>query len=305
LRKTSALRRFALAAAVVGAVVPPLRSRLNLPRPVVSAVAWQSPVALALAFPRTRARDAGIYALQMWAYFAHYAMPADDEDEIMRRLRVDYPVRFDTALGRGVTPTLRLQRLLGRKGEVRPHDTLLSAVHWAWFIVPHGTVAYVLLKDRDQYPRAASQIAGVFDLGLVGYWAMPTAPPWWAGSNGHMPEVRRIMIEAGERFWGKLWGPLYDSLQGNQFAAMPSLHFATSVMAAHVLSDTGRAQGIAGWAYAGTLGFALVYLGEHYVLDLLVGLGLAEAVRHGIPAVAPLFASLEDGLRTLEPAGGS
>ena len=305
MRKTSALRRFALAAAVVGAVVPPLRARLNLPRPVVSAVAWQSPVALALALPRTRARDAGIYALQMWAYFAHYAMPADDEDEIMRRLRVRYPARFDTALGRGTAPTVRLQRLLGRKGEVRPHDTLLSAVHWAWFIVPHGTVVYVLMKDREQYPRAAAQIAAVFDLGLIGYWAVPTAPPWWAGNTGELPHVRRIMIEAGERFWGRLWAPLYDSLQGNQFAAMPSLHFATSVMAAHVLSDTGRVQGRVGWAYAATLGFALVYLGEHYVLDLLVGLGLAEAVRHGIPAVAPLFASLEDGLRNLEPAGGS
>jgi membrane-associated phospholipid phosphatase len=305
LRKTSALRRFALAAAVVGVAVPPLRQRFSLSRPVVSAASWQAPVALALAFPRTRARDAGIYALQMWAYFAHYAMPADDEDEIMRRLRVRYPVRFDTVLGGGVTPTLRLQRLLGRKGDVRKHDTLLSAVHWAWFIVPHGTLAYVLITDRDQYPRSAAQIAAVFDLGLIGYWAVPTAPPWWAGSNGHMPHVRRIMIEAGEKFWGKLWPPLYDSLQGNPFAAMPSLHFATSVMAAHVLSDTGRAQGVVGWSYAATLGFALVYLGEHYVLDLLVGLGLAEAVRHGIPRVAPLFASIEDSLRSLEPAGGA
>ena len=300
MRKTSALRRFALAAAVVGAVVPPLRKRLNLPGPVVSVVAWQSPVALALAFPRTRARDAGIYALQMWAYFAHYAMPADDEDAIRRRVRIRYPVRFDTALGRGTAPTVRLQRLLGRHGEVRPHDTLLSSVHWAWFIVPHGTVAYVLLKDRDRYPRAASQIAAVFDLGLIGYWALPTAPPWWAGSNGEMPHVRRIMIEAGERFWVRLWAPLYDSLQGNQFAAMPSLHFATSVMAAHVLSDTGRAQGVAGWTYAATLGFALVYLGEHYVVDLAAGFALTEVVRRGEPLVAPAAEALSHTVQALE-----
>ena len=60
---------------------------------------------------------------------------------------------------------------------------------------------------------------------------------------------------------------------------MPSLHFATSVMAAHVLGEAGPVAGRVGWAYAGTLGFALVYLGEHYVVDLLAGLALTEGVR--------------------------
>jgi hypothetical protein len=52
-------------------------------------------------------------------------------------------------------------------------------------------------------------------------------------------------------------------------------------MAAHVLSDVGRGHGAVGWTYTAALGFALVYLGEHYVVDLLAGLTLAEAVRLG------------------------
>jgi membrane-associated phospholipid phosphatase len=52
-------------------------------------------------------------------------------------------------------------------------------------------------------------------------------------------------------------------------------------MAAHVLSDVGRGHGAVGWGYTAALGFALVYLGEHYVVDLLAGLTLAEAVRLG------------------------
>ena len=68
---------------------------------------------------------------------------------------------------------------------------------------------------------------------------------------------------------------------------MPSLHFATSVMAAHVLSDVGPLEGAVGWAYAGTLGFALVYLGEHYLVDLLAGLALAEGVRRAVPRATP------------------
>ncbi len=70
------------------------------------------------------------------------------------------------------------------------------------------------------------------------------------------------MLDYGEEFWGDRWDGLYDGLAGNPLAAMPSLHFATSVMAAHVLADVGAAEGVAGWAYAGTLGFALVYLGR-------------------------------------------
>jgi hypothetical protein len=297
----SALRRLALAAAAVGAAAPPLRRRLDLPKPVTSVLAWQAPIAFAWALPRTRARDAAIYALQMWAYVAHYEMPNDDADRLLSRVRVGYPIKFDRALGLGSAPTVRIQRALGTPGVVRGRDKFLSAVHWSWFFVPHGSMVYVLVFHRAQFERSAAQMAGVFDLGLLGYWLVPTAPPWWAGANGHMPHVRRIMVETGKQVWGRHWEPLYDSLGTNPFAAMPSLHFATSVMAAHALGDTGRTAGVLGWAYAATLGFALVYLGEHYVADLLAGLALAEGVRRGMPRVAPAIGSVQRAIQRLEP----
>ena len=76
---------------------------------------------------------------------------------------------------------------------------------------------------------------------------------------------------------------------------MPSLHFATSVTAAHVLADTGRVAGVLGWTYAATLGLALVYLGEHYVVDLAAGLALAESIRAATPTLTPVRdGALED-----------
>ena len=258
-------------------------------------------MALALATPRTRLRDAGIYALQMWAYYAHYDMPDDDPDALLRRTRVDYPIRFDLAIGRGRLPTSRLQAALADGDEVRAHDYLLSWVHWTWFAAPHGALVYVLLRHPRRFPRSACLMAATFDLGLVVYWALPTAPPWWAADRGRVEPVRRIMVETGQRFWRRLWWPLYDGLEGNPFAAMPSLHFGTSVMAAYVLSDVGRAAGALGWVYALTLGFGLVYLGEHYVLDLLAGLALAEAVRRAAPAAQPYFEAVARQIRRLEP----
>jgi membrane-associated phospholipid phosphatase len=280
---------------------PLVRHRLRLRPAVVSALSWQAPIALALARPRTPLRDAGIYALQMWAYIAHYEMPNDDPDRLLSRLRVDYPIRGDRRLGRGTPPTVRLQRALGRPGEVRGHDLALAWVHWSWFIVPHGTSAYILLRHHEHFTRSACLMAAVFDLGLVVYWTLPTAPPWWAGNNGNMEPVRRIMVEVGEHFWGRMWRPLYDFLGGNPFAAMPSLHFATSVMAAHVLSDVGRVPGILGWSYAISLGFALVYLGEHYVVDLAAGLALAEGVRGLAPLAERVLLPSARVLQQLEP----
>ena len=301
LRSSRALRGLAWGAVVVGIATPLLRHRLRLPVPAVTALSFQAPVALALATPRTPLRDAGIYALQMWAYYAHYDMPDDDFDRLLRRTRVEYPIRVDRALGCGETPTTRLQRALGRPGRVRAHDLALSWVHWSWFFVPHGTLAYILIRHPERFPRSACLMAGTFDAGLLVYWAVPTAPPWYAAETGRMEPVRRIMVEAGERFWKGLWRPLYDGLEGNPFAAMPSLHFGTSVMAARVLGDVGRGPGAVGWTYALTLGFGLVYLGEHYVVDLAAGLALAEGVRRSAPWAGPLVLAAARRIQRLEP----
>ena len=271
---------------------------------MVSALSWPAPAALALAAPRTPLRDAAIYALQMWVYFAHFDMPDDDPDALLRRLKVTYPIRCDRVLGGGTLPTTRLQRALGREDQVRGLDFALSAVHWSWFLVPHGTLGYMMLRHRDRFPRSAVLMAACFDLGCVVYWLVPTAPPWYAGANGQMPPVRRIMAEAGERFWKRLWHPLYHSLQGNPFAAMPSLHFGTSVMAARILSQAGRGPAAVGWVYALTLGFGLVYLGEHYLIDLLAGFALAEGIWRAAPHVEPAIRMIAAAVHRLEPRAG-
>jgi membrane-associated phospholipid phosphatase len=120
--------------------------------------------------------------------------------------------------------------------------------------------------------------------------------------GGDDPALRRMMLEHGEAFWGAAWSPLYDVLGGNPLAAMPSLHFATSLMAAHLLREAGPVPGAVGWTYAVGLGFALVYLGEHYVIDLIAGATLTELVRRGAPRAAPAARALGAALQRLERA---
>jgi hypothetical protein len=81
---------------------------------------------------------------------------------------------------------------------------------------------------------------------------------------------------------------------------MPSLHLATSMMAALLLAEAGPVGGALGWAYAAALGFALVYLGEHYVVDLLAGIAIVIAVRRGERYVEPVAQALSRALQRLE-----
>jgi len=275
---------------------------MPLPKPAVLAAAAAAPVAVCVAVPRTRTRDVAACALQMWAYLAAYEMPHDDPEALAARVRIDYPVQIDRVLGFGVPPTLRLQRLLSAPGETRRVEKVLVWTHWLWFIVPHAATAYVLVRRRERFGHAAATTYAVFDLGALVYHLLPTAPPWYAAERGRLgdrrtPPVRRMMVEYGEQFWKHRWGPLYSLLGGNPLAAMPSLHFATSVNAAHLLAESGPVQGAIGWTYAMTLGLALVYLGEHYAADLLAGLALTEGVRALAPVIGP---SLERTARVVQ-----
>lgn len=310
-----------------GVAAPLLRKRLPTPPLVTQAVAFAAPLGLSVAMRRSRLRDVAVCSLQMWAYVAAYKSPHDDPDEQVQRTYFAYPIAADRLLGLGQLPTVRLQRALARQGPDGPEWRLLDRVlvwaHWSWFLVPHGTVAYILFRSPERFTRAAAMTYAVFDLGAAVYWVIPTAPPWYAAEGayeldglpsdrlapraGTEADVRRMMVEYGEHFWRDGWGPLYSVLGGNPLAAMPSLHFATSLMAALLLAEVGPLAGALGFAYAITLGFALVYLGEHYVVDLLAGAALTGAVRRLGPRLAPVavgFARRVGALEAIAHEGG-
>ena len=271
--------------------------------------------------------------MQMWAFTVIHELPYDRPERLRGRLRVRYPIAVDRMLGAGELPNIRLQRTFSRPPTVTMLDRVLAVVHWAWFLEPHLALAWILLRNEGRFPRAARQMGAAFDIGCAIYFAVPTAPPWWAAEEGYIPadldatrdgglagqgreseeivaaslppQLRRVMVEVGEGTWGRAWPALYSSLGGNPWAAMPSLHFGTSVLAALLLAESGPVAGAVGWSYALTLGFALVYLGEHYLVDLLVGSAVVFAVRRGEPLARPLTDRLSALAQRLERIANS
>lgn len=74
------------------------------------------------------------------------------------------------------------------------------------------------------------------------------------------------------------------------------------MMAARLLSEVGPVSGAVGWTYAGTLGVALVYMGEHYAIDVIAGAVLAETVNRGAKPLTPAARLLARSLRALRAA---
>ena len=297
----SAVRAGAAACVAASVAVPLLRRRLRIPGPVTIAACASGPLALAVLTPRTKKRDVALYALQMWGFIMLHELPYDEPDRLRARLRTQYPITVDRIIGGGRLPSARLQKAFAHLGRGNRLDRTLSWVHWLWFFEPYVALILILLRHNDRFPRSARQLAATFDIGCLVYFAAPTAPPWWSAEQGLTDEeVRRIMVEVGEETWRGAWPAMYDALGGNPWAAMPSLHFATSLMAALLLSEAGGAEGAAGWSYALALGFALVYLGEHYVTDLVAGAALVALVRRGEPLAEPLVLRVNAALQRLE-----
>ena len=144
-------------------------------------------------------------------------------------------------------------------GPINRFERVLVWCHWVWFMVPHASVLYVFCAAPSVSGAAAARMYAVFDLGADFYWVDPDGPALVrraAGPlrHGRSARVRRMMIEYGEQFWGGRWPDLYDVLGGNPLAAMPSLHFATSLMGARLLSEVGPVAGAVGWSYAAHAG---------------------------------------------------
>ena len=155
--------------------------------------------------------------LQMWAYLAMYEMPADDPEALEARVHMDgLPgSRGPRArVGRGSRACACSAGSQGRFPDIRRPERVLVWAHWIWFLVPHGTALYVLARRRDRFPRAAAMIYATFDLGVICYWVIPTAPPWYAAEHGRFGSdaapLRRLMLDYGEQFWPALGAPSMD-----------------------------------------------------------------------------------------------
>ncbi|WP_033774903.1 phosphatase PAP2 family protein [Salinispora pacifica] len=181
-------------------------------------------------------------------------------------------VMFGWATG-GQVPTVWLQQHLYQP-EVRWWDALVSWVYFSHFVVAMAAAAVLWMRDRQRWAAFMRRWAFLCASGLVTYFLYPAAPPWWAAQNGLLEEVARISTRGWQVFGLHGAGNLLNAgqLASNPVAAMPSLHTAFALFVVlFFLRGTRKRWWPLLLAYPLAMTFTLVYSGEHYVIDVLVG----------------------------------
>ncbi len=182
----------------------------------------------------------------------------------------------------GTEPTVWLQQHLYNPAHVYWYDALCTLIYTSHFLATPILAAVLWLRDRTAWLRFISRVVLLAVAGLVTYCVFPEAPPWYAARDGFSPPVARLSARGWTWFdLGDVKRTLADAQSGgsNPVAAMPSLHVAFATLVALAIAARLRTRLRYLLAlYPVAMGFTLVYCGEHYVLDLLAGVGYALAV---------------------------
>lgn len=178
-------------------------------------------------------------------------------------------------LTNGEIPSLYLQQQLFDHSRVHWWEGLVALVYCSHFVAPWVIVGVMYVRDRERWERFARRVVAISLGALVTYFLYPAAPPWFAAREGLTGPVARISTRGWEVLNIPVAGEIVKLGQGvvNQVAAVPSLHAGMALTIVLFFWPTCRRlwQRTLFVAYVVGMVFALVYGGEHYVVDALLG----------------------------------
>lgn len=208
----------------------------------------------------------------------------------------------DKFLFAGHVPTVWLQERFYEIGRLPWYDVVSWAVYLSHYFMVFIAAAYLWRVSHLRFLELRAMVLTLSIAGFLTYALVPAAPPWMAAD--------RLMIGPVVRVTGSVWTELGvapaaaiwdkgDSLY-NTVAALPSLHAAFPMLLCAFFWRSGRIARVLGVAYVLAMAWTLVYGGEHYVFDVLLGWIYALGVFFGVRWVRAKWASRRAGNR--EPA---
>jgi hypothetical protein len=214
---------------------------------------------------------------RIWAVyvvgFVAFAQLRAYGDEIGTPVQYQYAITAEKVLFFGTIPTNWLQDWFYEYRRLGILEGYTMFVYLSYFFAPH-IVAFALWKwDPERFRKFGAAFLITLYLGLLTCAILPTAPPWLAGQEGRIPHVSQIVSDI---IAGETYQQAYEVAGSNPVAAMPSLHAAIPFVMMFALWKYPVARWAGLW-YAASMPFAIVYLGEHYFVDALAGLGAAWA----------------------------
>jgi len=141
-------------------------------------------------------------------------------------------------------------------------------------------IAFVLFwfKNKVVYRGYTYSLVLTSYLALFTFVALPTAPPWMAGTAENLLKTGDTMLPTGFQ----IVAAALQSGESDLVAAFPSLHAAYATLFSIFMFKLGRKYGLASLPVAGGVYFSIIYLGQHYLVDLLGGIAYAAISTYAI-----------------------
>lgn len=231
-------------------------------------------------FPRSHAKSFVAAVIPYAALWFVFTLLRSFADETLWAKKVNLRVsELERWLFGGELPSIRLQDDLYTPGHIHLWDYYFVFIHWSYFLVPHAVALWLWWRHPERFWRFLLALTILLTLGLGLYFAVPSNPPWMAPESVNTPSapvVLRIMEPIAKQLGGGLYQAGYKIVgESNPIAAMPSIHFAVTFLLFWPMRQEGKRWGLIFFVYAVSMGFGLVYLGEHYVVDVLMGAVIA------------------------------
>lgn len=206
-------------------------------------------------------------------------------DLLGRPVQVQGPILWDRALFLGADPTVWMQQTFYDPETVRWWDAVGAVVYCSHFLAVWVIAAVLYQRNREHWFKWARAVIVLSFAGLLTYALLPAAPPWYAAREGLLPPLDRISTRGLDSLGLSGAQGLFDQGRAvvNEVAAIPSLHTAFAVLVS-IWFFNRVPKGQRWWlqpllvAYPVAMLAMLVYSGEHYVVDGLIGAGYVVAV---------------------------
>jgi membrane-associated phospholipid phosphatase len=185
----------------------------------------------------------------------------------------------------GHVPTADLQAWLHPATGIDLVAVASTVFYFLHFPLPLAVGFFLWLRRRRVFYDFVAALIVLSMAGFVTYLLLPVAPPWYAADAGLLPGVEYLKKEgfaglaalAGFRESDYLFSYAFYSINPNEVAAFPSLHAGYPFLA---FLFARRSFGRIGWlmlAYSAAVWFSIVYLADHYVVDIIGGVAYAAA----------------------------
>lgn len=190
-------------------------------------------------------------------------------------------ISFDKLIGFGQIPTVRLQHLL-YQNHLDWYDYYFYFSYMLHFLAPY-VIGLLIWRYRPVgYWRFITALVVLSYAAFITYLIFPAAPPWMASNVGYIDSIHKISTDVWFGWGIKSYSTIYSSLNANPIAAVPSLHAAYPLLDFFFINRLfGKKFAIPFAIYPLTVWFGVVYMGEHYVYDVVLGILYAFVAFYG------------------------